>query len=175
MSKAQTYLIDSNILITPFLNYYPMDLVPTFWTSLAERIQEGSVAILDCVRDEILVSKNQDELSAWFKKLDIRLLINHREPDIVKYYSGVMNILATDAHYENAKAIREWSAPSIADPWIVSAAAARNYTIVTFEKTVELSLHNKCHHPHIPNLASCFGVRVIGLFEMIRELGIRIA
>ena len=54
MSSQSIFLIDSNSLITPKLNYYPLDLVPSFWDSLKEKIEDGSIAILDKVKEEII-------------------------------------------------------------------------------------------------------------------------
>ena len=45
--------MDTNSLITPKTTYYPLDLAPTFWASMAEKIQDGSRAILDLVKKEI--------------------------------------------------------------------------------------------------------------------------
>ena len=131
MTEKPSFIIDSNILITPQLTYYPMDLVPAFWTSLAEKIEDGTIVILDLVKDEIMALSKKDALCNWFESINVRNLVRHNEPDIVVKYGEIMNLLGTDGHYDNSKAIRNWS--NVADPWIVSAAASRNYTIVTFE------------------------------------------
>ena len=49
MAEKPAFIIDSNILITPKLNYYPMDLVPAFWASVAEKIEDGTIAISSSV------------------------------------------------------------------------------------------------------------------------------
>jgi len=54
MPEKAIYLIDTNSLITPKATYYPMDLAPAFWASMSEKIQDGSIAILDLVKKEIL-------------------------------------------------------------------------------------------------------------------------
>ena len=43
MLARESYLIDTNSLITPKATYYPMDLVPRFWQSMAEKIEDGSI------------------------------------------------------------------------------------------------------------------------------------
>jgi hypothetical protein len=50
MPDGTIYLIDTNSLVTPKATYYPLDLAPTFWASMAEKIQDGSIAILDLVK-----------------------------------------------------------------------------------------------------------------------------
>ena len=101
MAEKPAFIIDSNILITPKLNYYPMDLVPAFWASVAEKIEDGTIAILDLVKDEIMALSEKDDLSIWFDKINVKSFVRHNEPDIVGKYSEIMNLLATDEHYDN--------------------------------------------------------------------------
>jgi hypothetical protein len=49
MPLGTIYLIDTNSLITPKNSYYPFDIASRFWDSMAEKIQEGYLAILDLV------------------------------------------------------------------------------------------------------------------------------
>lgn len=61
MSRETIYLIDTNSLITPKNSYYPFDIAPGFWKSMAEKIEEGSIAILDLVKKEILKPAKKDD------------------------------------------------------------------------------------------------------------------
>ncbi len=36
---TEKFLIDSNIFITPYQNYYPFDLAPGFWKQLADKLR----------------------------------------------------------------------------------------------------------------------------------------
>jgi len=72
MSRETIYLIDTNSLITPKNSYYPFDIAPEFWKSMAEKIEEGSIAILDLVKKEILKPAKKDDLANWMESLTIR-------------------------------------------------------------------------------------------------------
>ena len=174
VAKKEIYLLDTNTFLTPYLNYYPIDLFPGFWDSLADKIQEGLIVILDEVKNEIVKSSRskEDLLSQWIKNQTVanKNVIKHTTPEIVTKYQEIIEILGTDPRYNHFKAVKKWS--EVADPWIVAASAVYGYTIVTFEKYVDLVPSNPCSKPKIPNLAQEFNVRVIDLFKMIRELNL---
>lgn len=90
MPSETIYLIDTNSLITPKATYYPMDLAPAFWTSMAEKIQDGSIAILDLVKKEILKPTHEDDLARWMKNLEIGQYIDHKQQEIVLTYAKVL-------------------------------------------------------------------------------------
>jgi hypothetical protein len=171
MVVPESYLIDTNSLITPKATYYPMDLVPRFWQSMAEKIEDGSVAILDIVKQEILKRKDKDDLALWMHNLVIGCLVNHRQQNIVVKYAEVLQYIQDNPCYSE-KALREWSEETVADAWLIAAAAVRGFTIVTFEKPVLVDANNPSKKAKIPNVAHHFKVRTIDLFGMIRELGI---
>lgn len=62
----------------------------------------------------------------------------------------------------------------VADPWLITTAAVYGYTIVTFEKFVNVNTSNPSGTPKIPNIAEKFHVRTTDLFHMIRDLGVRL-
>ena len=43
MMEKGLFLIDANSLITPYLTYYPFDLVKTFWNQMEVHIKNGEV------------------------------------------------------------------------------------------------------------------------------------
>lgn len=173
MPWGTIYLIDTNSLITPKNSYYPFDIAPRFWESMAEKIQEGSLAILDLVKKEILKPKVKDDLALWMKDLDIGRYVDHKQQEIVHKYAEVLQFIQQDACYSE-KALREWADESIADPWLIAAAAVHGFTIVTFETYVHINAGNPCAKAKIPNVAEKFQVQTTDLFHMIRDLGIRL-
>lgn len=58
------YIFDTNIFIRS-KNEMPMEIWPTFWTTLADLINSGEVYSNANVRDEI--NKGRDELTTWMK------------------------------------------------------------------------------------------------------------
>lgn len=173
MADGTIYLIDTNSLITPKATYYPFDLAPTFWESMAEKIQDGSIAILDLVRKEILKPTNTDDLALWMSDLKIGRYIDHKQQGIVVKYAEVLQFVQQDPCYSE-KALRAWAEESIADPWLIAAAGVYDFTIVTFETYVKINAGNPSGKAKIPNVAEKFQVRITDLFHMIRDLGIRL-
>jgi hypothetical protein len=166
------YLIDANSLITPHLSYYPFDFAPGFWTQIEKLIQDGRIAILDLVKDEIL--KGNDSLKDWMDGLSIGTRIDHREEKILKQYALVLQYIADNRCYKPS-ALQEWSKQSVADPWLIAAASVYHQVLVTFE-TPNNGLNDKfpSKQAKIPDVAENFGVKTITLFQMMRELGIQL-
>lgn len=173
MPDNTIYLIDTNSLITPKLSYYPFDLVPVFWESMAGKIQDGSIAILDLVKKEILKPSIKDDLAVWMSDLKIGRYINHKQQEIINKYALVLQSLQEDPCYSE-KALRVWAEESVADPWLIATASVYGFTIVTFEKHVQPNSSNPSSSPKIPNIADKFHVRTTDLFQMIRELRIKL-
>ena len=99
------FLIDSNAIITPYLQYYPFDLMPKFWEQLEINIENGSICILDMVKNEIL--KGNDKLSEWIKGISISNLIDHRNANILDKYSEILDYIQNSGYY-SSKALTEW-------------------------------------------------------------------
>ena len=173
MSRETIYLIDTNSLITPKNSYYPFDIAPGFWKSMAEKIEEGSIAILDLVKKEILKPAKKDDLANWMESLTIKRYINHGKQDIVNKYAEILQFIQQDSCYTE-KALRQWTDGSTADPWLIAAAVVHGFTIVTFEKAVHINANNPSGKAKIPNIAQRFQVKTTDLFGMIRDLGIRL-
>lgn len=129
--NQEVFLIDTNALLTPHLMYYPFDLAPSFWEQLEEKLKDGSVVLLDMVKNEI--TEGHDELSNWMKSLQGINIIDHRTPEIIEKYSRVLGAVQSNTCYKQS-ALAEWSRESVADPWLIATAAVRKLTIVTFEK-----------------------------------------
>jgi hypothetical protein len=83
-------LIDSNVLITPYRQYYAFDLAPSFWTQLRVLIEQGTIGILDKVKDEIMASSIKDTLAKWFNELQPPRYIRHEQQEIIMMYSKVL-------------------------------------------------------------------------------------
>lgn len=166
---SEIFLIDSNSLIEPHLKYYPFDFAGRFWAQMENHINKGSIAILDMVENEIC--KGNDNLTSWMQNVSVHTRIDHREQAIVNYYRAVLQIIQSDPCYKS-DALLEWSRNSVAAPWLIATAAAKGYTIITFEKPIaNLSPQFPTRRPKIPNIAVRFGVKTNDLFYMMRRLG----
>ncbi len=166
--REEIFLIDANSLIAPHSSYYPFDFAPGFWEQIENHIRSGRIAILDMVKNEILQGK--DRLKEWIESIEIGKLIDRREADILSSYSAVLQYVQGNPCYKSA-ALSEWSRNTVADPWLISAAKAYGYTLITFEvPNGGLNRRNPSKNAKIPDVAGEFGVKTENLFYMMREL-----
>ena len=170
MAKEK-FLIDSNSIITPFNSYYSFDISVKFWEQLKTKINDGSIIILDLVRDEIL--KGEDDLSNWFNNLEISTCISHKEQDIIAKYAEILQFIQQNPSYQES-ALREWAQEHIADAWLIATASVYNYTLITFERRQNVNPMNPSKMAKIPNIAELFNVNVNNLFYMMRKLDIKL-
>lgn len=67
--------------------------------------------------------------------------------------------------------MNEWARNEVADPWLIAAAAARGYKLITFEQSAgSLNVKNKSGRVKIPDVARQFNVEVYNLYYMMRQL-----
>lgn len=168
--EKEVFLIDSNALITPFSDYYHMDFAKCYWEQLEKHINQGSIILLDMVKDEILQGK--DDLVNWMNSFDEKLCVNHKNESILSKYGEVIQHIQQNACYLPG-ALLEWSKDSVADPWLIASAASYGFTIITFERpNGGLSEKNPSKKPKIPDVAKEFNVNVQNLYYMMRQLKI---
>lgn len=168
MSK-EIFLLDTNSFITPHLTYYPFDFAPGFWEQLERNIENGRIAVLDIVKAEIL--QGNDNLKEWMEELDIQEHIDHRDAGILAKYGAVLQSVQSNPCYKTA-ALTEWSKGNVADAWLIAAAAAKGYTLITFEEPNKgLNARTPSKEAKIPDIAAEFDVKTANLFYMMRELG----
>lgn len=166
--NAETFLIDTNALITPYNSYYSFDIVPSFWTKLKSYIVDGTVAILDMVYDEIL--KGNDPLTNWFQDICAKNFIDHVSPNIIGNYGKVLESIQNNPCYSEA-ALKTWSEYSVADPWLIAAAMEHSFTIITLEQpNRNLNAKTPTKSVKIPDIAAVFNVKSESLFYMMRKL-----
>lgn len=173
MVKKESYLIDANVLITASRLYYASDLISSFWEVLAQKAKERRIILLDLVKEEI--DRGEDELKNWLNKIMINCEIcRHIDGEIIAKYAEIMQYIQMCGYY-NEKGLNDWARKDIADPWLIAAAAVRDYTVITFEESAGyLSVKNKSGKVKIPDIAKNFNVEVHNLFYMMRQLNIKI-
>lgn len=162
------FLIDSNALITPYESYYPFDLFPSFWEQMASYINQGRIAILDLIKDEI--EKGDDDLSKWIKGITIERYIDRRNDIVIAQYRQILSHIQNSADYKES-ALMEWAKRSVADPWLIATAKAYGYTVITLEKYASIIPGQPAKKAKIPNIAKVFDVPTQDLIYMLRELG----
>lgn len=166
----EKFLLDANTFISPFQNYYPFDFAPGFWKQLEQKLILDSVYILDVAKNEIM--KGEDALSEWLDEISDVNIIDRRNSSIIEKYGEVLKFLQDSPLYSD-KALRNWSDMNVADPWLIAAASALGYTLVTFETSAgSISINNPSGRPKIPDIAKEFDVRCVNLFYFMREMSI---
>lgn len=169
--SSDTFLIDANALITPYRFYYAFDLAPSFWEKLANEFKNNRIVLLDKVKDELL--KGEDDLTNWIKENEeIINVCNYKTESVIANYQSVLQYIQTSGLYKES-ALAAWVPANIADPWLIAAAKANGYTVVTLEApSGGLSTKTPNKEAKIPDVAKALGVKTSSLFEMMRTLGI---
>lgn len=94
--------------------------------------------------------------------------------EIIPKYAEVMQYIQECGFY-NEKGLNEWARNEIADPWLIAAAVAKGYKLITFEQSAgSLNAKNKSGRVKIPDVAKHFDVEVHNLYNMMRQLKITI-
>ena len=164
---SNSFIIDTDSLISPYHHFYPFDLAPGFWDQLQKHIEQGNIAILDLVKTEI--DAGEDDLKDWLNRINIKTLVSHKNTDIIQSYGLIMQHIDSCNHY-TIKAVKEWDYPA-ADPWLIAAAHTNEYTLVTFElPNRNLDVHHPSKKAKIPDVCEHFGVKCCNLYDMMRAL-----
>jgi predicted nucleic acid-binding protein len=157
------YLFDSNIFIRS-KNEMPMDTWPTFWTRMTEMIMAGQVYISVKVKQEI--ENGNDELTDWLKKSAPQSCFVPIDSDILIKYGETQNWAALQPFKEQARQVFA----QVADAYIVATAAAKNMTLVTYEKSNPLSKSRVM----IPDACDAIGADYCDLNAALRGMNIKI-
>lgn len=173
VNSSKKFLIDANTLMTASRFFYAYELVPSFWKTFEAEIKDGKIVLLDMVKAEI--DEGQDELKEWVAdRTDDFEICNHVAPEIIPKYAEVMQYIQECGFY-NEKGLNEWARNEVADPWLIAAAAAKGYKLITFEQSAgSLNVKSKSGRVKIPDVAKHFNVEVYTLFHMMRQLKIKI-
>ena len=158
------YIFDANIFIRS-KNEMPMDLWPTFWKKAAEMVRTGHVFSSIQVKAEI--EKGEDELTTWMKDNVPAGFYIENTPDVMAKYGEAINWAHSRKNY-TANALEEFA--NVADAFLIAAASAKGYTLVTNETSNPMS----ARRVKIPDACIALGVRVCDLNTVLRELGITI-
>ena len=166
----EKFLIDANSFMTPYQNFYQFDITPGFWEQLKRALLDESVSILDIVKAEI--NKGGDELTNWVATISDLKTLDRRDQNILAKYGAVLSYLQNSPLY-NDKVLRAWPDGNVADPWLIATAAAKGYTIITFEQSAgKISEKNPSGRPKIPDIAREFNVKCEDLYYFMRKMNI---
>ncbi len=157
------YWLDSDTLIRPHREL-TFDWLPSLWTILREKGVEGVIASSAYVYEEL--KDGDDVLAEWAAECQDFGLWVPADESVQRAYSTIADYVAQHQTYspEHVAAFL-----GKADARIIAHALACGGRVVTFEAPQPLSAR-----PKIPDVADNFGVDCLTLYEMLREMGVRI-
>lgn len=159
------YLFDTNIFIESKKNL-PMDVWPSFWRKMTELINGGRIFSINKVKEEI--DKGSDELTDWIRDNAPKGFFFGQDTEIMTKYSETVGWAKTCSTGFTQSAITGYA--QVADSYLVATAAAKNMTLVTFEK----SNPSRRSRVMIPDACDAIGARSCDLNTALRELGVTI-
>lgn len=145
------YCVDANFFISLWRRYFSVDIVPTFWTWLEKRAQEGLLLVPEEVFEEITV--NKDGLSLWLtsvKKHVLYSLNNAVQDALLEIVSLPSAVSLVDSNKKKHGA----------DIFLIAYAKAYNATVVSDDTGVE-------------RLCKDCSVRSIKYHDFLKERGLK--
>ena len=159
------YLIDTNTLIDAKNRYYHFDICPGFWKAI---LTNNNIKTIEMVIQEIKDGK--DELKDWIIeneqiiKTKLIEIDNKIQQNFIEIADYVENNLKLPPISEKERFL------SKADPWLIATAKEYDYTVVTQEQFINDSKTKKIK---IPNICTCFNVKYISLFDLLKQENIQ--
>ncbi|HOJ50473.1 MAG TPA: DUF4411 family protein [Spirochaetota bacterium] len=163
------YLLDSNIFITPANTFYRFAFGMNFWNFLVDKAENGKLASLDKVKEEI--NRCENNLKEWANNYFSNYFLNTKDPKVIQKYSELMRWAESKNNHYTRNAIDEFMKEDNADPWLIAFALSKkeNYKIVTFEK---FNKDQKNRIP-IPNVCKEFNLYTCDLYQMLKDLNFK--
>lgn len=158
-----SYLLDTNTLITAKNDFYAFDVFPCFWSWLEHETLSGTCVLLDVVVDEIRTGG--DDLTNWVQNHVPQERIQRAREDFQVFtcYRTIAEMVYNDAVFSEQEKEKFLS---VADPWLIATGKVWGDTVVTFEKHPGVG----AKRVKIPAIAQRMNVRVMNLYQMMREL-----
>lgn len=156
------FVIDANILITPFRLYYPPSLAPGFWTWLERKFVSGEYILLDRVADEI--TAGNDYLSSWTKTLPTTQIDEMALTSLRLVNSHVAQMGCTTS------AVNEYFRNRVADQFVIAYAHAHRQHVISLEAPQP----NAKSRVLIPNVCDAMGIRHSQLFPWLHSQGLHL-
>jgi len=145
------YSIDTSALIEGWYRRFPPDIVPGFWDSLDELIQNGNLK----ATEEVLVEleKKHDVIHNWVKERENLFILIDEEIQFV-----VREILSNHKTLIDSRRNR-----SSADPFVIALAKINSSIVITEELPTQSN-----NRPHIPDVCDALNIEYINLIDLSR-------
>lgn len=160
------YILDSNIFITPYRGFCPLDVGVSFWRKLKSLAENGIIVSLDKVKEEIFA--NADELRSWMTaSLPHRFFMPFATEPSTERMREIMTWVASSTFY-TTRAKEKFMNMEKADVYLAAYASAspEDWTIVSSE----IPSPNSPGIIKLPDICKRFGAKCIQLQAMFREI-----
>ena len=142
------YSIDTSIFINAWNRDYPPDVIPALWDCFIDLIEEGRMHATSEVLSEL--EKKDDSVHKWCKS----------QKDLWVPLDSDTIVAAQRVLAEFPDFVKVGTGRNQADPFVISLAMVKNYTVVSWERG------GTRFKPRIPYICEHFGVpstNLIGL------------
>ena len=156
------YLLDANIFIAAWRDYYPIDVHRGFWECLHHFEQEQRLLSIDRVRDEI---NGPPDLVNWLRQNWRGAFASTNSNEVATVFSEMQNWVQSSPLFLPA-AKHEFA--QVADGWLAAFAKANSTILVTNEVYNDQTRRKV----PLPNLCREFDVEYCNTVEMLRGLGV---
>ena len=167
MNSGQSFLLDSNVLMTAARQYYAFDIAPGFWLALDRKAGDGDLRSIDRVHAEI--NRGNDELVSWVNHTFAHYFFETGTPEVLQKYIEIITWSQEQNGYTSAVK-QDFARYEHADPWLVAYALINRCVVVTLESANPAT---KKKIP-IPIICDAFGVPWTNTFEMLRHARIQL-
>jgi len=167
-ASTTTYLLDTNIFVSPHRTYYAFDFAQPFWDFLIREAENGKIGTIDEVKNEIV--NGEGYLADWFKDNFKIYCDSSQTPAILQAYQTLVQHVNGSMVY-NQRAKDEFMNVTNADTWLLAHCLAaqtahKDVCLVTAEVYSPLSQRRV----PIPNICKDFDLEYCTCFDLIREL-----
>nr|WP_180319381.1 DUF4411 family protein [Delftia acidovorans] len=156
------YLIDANVFIQAKNMYYRFDFCGGFWDWLKIAHENDLVFSIKKVKDELTAW--EDNCCAWVKTLpDTFFIDDMADAKVMAEYRTIMKWIAGTDFKDTAK--KEFAKNEVADAFLIAAAKAHGYTVVTQEQSNPASRRKI----YLPDAAAANNVKTMYVYDMLSQ------
>lgn len=155
------YVIDTNIFIANDNMYYCHDVFPKFWDVFEKLFNDGIIASIDKVYNELSYGRDSDFVKQW--AITHPKFFKERDQETSLEYENVCSWLRSNPRYDHERAEKFLM---VADAYLIAYAKSKNMTLVTYEKSA------KGNSPKIkiPDVCMGLNVKYVDFIGMLREI-----
>lgn len=119
------YLLDANTYIQAMNTYYYVDFCPAYWDWLDRQFNQGELASINMVYDEL--ADDKDALATWVRQRKNQFIAVDDKPT-QQVYSSIVNYIAQHPYFKPSE-IDQFLAG--ADPWLIAKAKMTGAILIT--------------------------------------------